>query len=50
MSKNNLVFRSIEKYKQYYFSNTYEQELTEKMTPEEYGQYLVRKSLDRAFN
>ncbi|MCX6747313.1 MAG: hypothetical protein NTU63_04245 [Candidatus Pacearchaeota archaeon] len=40
----------MEEYKQYYFPNTYEQELTEKMTPGEYSKHLACKSLDRAFN
>ena len=49
MSRDNLVFRNMDEYKQYYFPEAYEQELIEQMTSEECVRYLVGKSLDKPF-
>ena len=41
-------FFTFEQYKQHYFPQEYERIKIEKMTPEEYGRYLVGNVFDRA--
>ena len=39
-------YASIKEFKKDFFPRTYEEELMEKMSPEEFGRYIVEKSLE----